>query len=97
VGGNNRFVVGVPAEVRDAVSVQVSWHPGWHAHVDGRKLAVGKDGLGLMWMRPGCAAACEVRVEYDGGWGLRLLRWLSFGAIAGLAGGLLWAWIGGVP
>jgi hypothetical protein len=98
--GNNRFVVGVPAGVpageMDAVSVQVSWHPGWHARIGDRKLAIGKDGLGLMWIRPGCAGGCEVRVEYDGGWGLRLLRWLSFGAIAGLVGGLLWAWWGGL-
>jgi len=93
--GNNRFVVGVPAGGMHAVSVQVSWHPGWHARVEGRKLAVGKDGLGLMWMRPECAGACEVRVEYDGGWALRLLRWLSFGAIAGLVVGVLWAWWGG--
>jgi hypothetical protein len=82
--GTNRFVVGVPAAPGQAISVQVSWHPGWHATVHGGKLPIAKDGLGLMWMKPQCAGPCEIRMEYDGGWQLRLLRWLSFAAIGGL-------------
>jgi hypothetical protein len=38
-----------------------------------------------MWLRPGHTGACEVVLDYDGGWELRLCRWLSWLAIAGLA------------
>jgi hypothetical protein len=88
--GNNRFVIGLPRDSVNAVSVQVSWHPGWHAAVNGRKIALARDALGLMWMKPNCAAACEIQVDYNGGWQLRLLHWLSFAALATLTVTLLW-------
>jgi hypothetical protein len=67
-----------------ALSVQVSYHPGWHAHVQGRSVPVRRDGLGLMWMDPGCSGPCEVQLDYDGGWELRLCRYLSVAALLGL-------------
>jgi hypothetical protein len=82
--GNNRSFIGVPAAAGHALSVQVSWHRGWHATVNGRNLPVLRDGLGLMWMKPECAGPCQIRMDYDGGWHLRLLRWLSFAAMAAL-------------
>ena len=46
--------------------------------------ALERDGLGLMWIRPGCNGACEVDLAYDGGWELRLCHYLSLAAIAAL-------------
>jgi hypothetical protein len=88
--GNNRFVVGVPSASTNAISVQVSWHPGWQGAIDGRKIVVSKDGLGLMWIKSQCAGPCEIRFAYDGGWQLRLMRWISFAAIAVLVAGSAW-------
>jgi hypothetical protein len=69
----------------------VNYHPGWHAVAGGRVVQIHKDGLGLMWLRPGCNGPCEVDLEYDGGWELRLCRWLSYAALsyAALAGLML--------
>jgi len=67
------------------LSVQVSYHPGWHATVAGQPRELQKDGLGLMWLRPGQTGSGEVVLDYDGGWELRLCRWLSWLAIAALA------------
>ena len=53
--------------------------------VAGQPRELHKDGLGLMWLRPGHTGPCEVVLDYDGGWELRLCRWLSWLAIAGLA------------
>lgn len=82
--GNNEFTVQAPASGGRALSVQLSWSPGWRAIANGRSLRVQKDGLGLMWLDPQCAGPCEIDVRYDGGWQLRMLRWLSFAAMAAL-------------
>jgi hypothetical protein len=82
--GRNRIRIrttGIPGHV---VSVQETFHPGWHATVAGKPRKIFKDGLGLMWLRPECSGACEVVLDYDGGWELRLCRWLSWLAIAAL-------------
>ena len=62
--------------------MQVSYDPGWHARVNGQAREVRQDGLGLMWIRPGCNGSCEVDLAYDGGWELRLCHYLSLAAIA---------------
>lgn len=89
--GRNRILIHTTAGPRQVISVQVSHHPGWHATVGNRHPQLGKDGLGLIWFRPECNGPCEVRLDYDGGWELRLCRWISLLAIAGLLAGLpLW-------
>jgi hypothetical protein len=83
--GRNRIRIrttGVPGHV---VSVQETYHPGWRATVAGSPRKIFKDGLGLMWLRPECHGSCEIVLDYDGGWELRLCRWLSWLAIAALA------------
>jgi hypothetical protein len=82
--GHNRIRIRASAGAGQAVTVQETYHPGWHATVAGRPRVVFKDGLGLMWLRPECSGACEVVLDYDGGWELRLCRWLSWLAIAAL-------------
>ncbi len=63
-----------------AISVQVTYHPGWRATVDGRSCPLSGDGLGQMVVEPACDGACNVQLIYDGGWEMRLARiasWLS--------------------
>ncbi|MEO7143259.1 MAG: hypothetical protein ABI165_07110 [Bryobacteraceae bacterium] len=79
--GTNRIRIQSELHRGQVVSVQVSYHAGWRATAGGRTIPVGKDGLGLMWLRPQCAGLCEIQLDYDGGWELRLLRCLSFAAI----------------
>ena len=82
--GRNRIRIRTTAASGEAVSVQVTHHPGWRATAGGQSRELHKDGLGLMWLRPGVAGPCEIVLDYDGGWELRLCRWLSWAAMAGL-------------
>lgn len=56
------------------VSVQISHHSGWHASTGGREVPVEKDGLGLMAIAPACAGPCDIRMWFDGGREMNLLR-----------------------
>jgi len=80
--GPNSIQVRTTAASGQAISVQVSYHPGWHAKVANRAVEIRRDGLGLMWLRPECSGLCELQLDYDGGWELRLCRFFSFGAMA---------------
>jgi hypothetical protein len=88
--GTNHIQIRTTADRRNALSIQVSYHPGWHAKVNIRKVEVRRDGLGLMWVRPECSGLCEVQLDYDGGWELRLCRYLSFTVITVLFLAILW-------
>jgi hypothetical protein len=79
----NEIRIRTNASAAQVLSVQVSYHPGWHASVEGHKREIKSDGLGLMWLRPGCSGTCEVELTYDGGWEQRILRWLSLVSIVG--------------
>ena len=59
------------------VSVQVSWSPGWHAHLNGRALRVFKDGLGFMYLVPRMAGPATISMDYDGGTEMIAARWIS--------------------
>jgi hypothetical protein len=83
--GRNRIRIHALAGAGQVVTVQETYHPGWHATVAGRPRKIFNDGLGLIWLRPDCSGACELVLDYDGGWELRLCRWLSWLAIAALA------------
>jgi hypothetical protein len=82
--GRNRMRIRATAAPGQAISLQVSYHPGWHARAGGQDRALNRDGLGLMWLRPGCAGPCEIVLDYDGGAELRICRWISYAAIAAL-------------
>lgn len=60
-----------------AVSIQITHHPGWRATANGRVVAVGRDGLGLMSLKEPCRGPCEIRLEYGGGMELWLCRGIS--------------------
>lgn len=81
----NRIRIRTSVEPEHVISLQVSSHPGWHASLaGGRKVDVNSDGLGLMWLQPGLCRPCDLILNYDGGWELRLCRYMSFLAIGGL-------------
>jgi len=50
--GRSRLRIATSAGPGQALSIQVSYHPGWHATVNGRASEVERDGLGLMSLRP---------------------------------------------
>jgi len=82
--GRNRILIQTTAHSGQAISVQVSYHPGWHVTAGNRHPQLQKDGLGLIWFRPECDGPCLVHMDYDGGWELRLCRWIGYLALAGL-------------
>ena len=80
--GTNRVFVRANVSSGQAVSVQVSYHPGWHARANGHAIPLLRDGLGLMWLAPDCQGPCEIELDYGGGWELRLSWLISVAAIA---------------
>lgn len=80
----NRIHIQTTAHPDQAISVQVSYQPGWNVTVGNRHPAVRADGLGLIWFRPGCNGPCDVYLDYNGGWELRFCRWVSLLALASL-------------
>jgi hypothetical protein len=88
--GRNRIWIHTSLKPGQLVSVQVSYHPGWRAYVNGRRTAINRDGLGLMWMRPECDGNCAIQLDYSGGFELGLCRLISALAILLLAAMLVW-------
>lgn len=88
--GPNSIQIRSTTSPGQAISVQVSYHPGWHAKSGNRTIEVRRDGLGLMWLRPECSGLCEIQLDYDGGWELRLCRYISFTAIGLLILAVVW-------
>lgn len=87
--GRNRMRIRTNMREDQALSIQVNYHEGWHAMVAGRPAQLHRDGLGLMWLKPGCQGVCEVQLTYDGGPELRLCRLVSAVAIVSWVAGLL--------
>jgi hypothetical protein len=54
------------------LSVQISYHPGWRALVNGSERPITSDALGMMVVHPHCSGDCAVELIYDGG---REMRW----------------------
>ncbi len=70
-----------------AISVQVTYDPGWRAEANGSPLKVEKDGLGLIKLEPPCNGHCEVTLTYDGGTEWRLTIAASLMVMAGILAG----------
>jgi hypothetical protein len=82
--GRNHIRIRTAASPGQVISVQISYHPGWHAKVNEQARRIEEDGLGLMLIRPECNGPCDLELDYDGGWELRICRYLGFAAIASL-------------
>ncbi len=70
-----RIDTNLPAN--SVVSIQVSWSAGWHARMNGRALAVHKDGLGFIYLVPNAAGPTVITIDYDGGLEMLAARWIS--------------------
>jgi hypothetical protein len=62
--GTSRAVITAPMKPDQVMSVQVTWAPGWRASVDGRKIPLRKDGIGLLVLEPGCDGPCDIQLDY---------------------------------
>ena len=82
-------VISASAEKADILSVQISYHPGWKASVDGQPRRVHGDNLGQLVVEPGCDGACTVALRYNGGIESAWARLASIGTLLGFA-----AWVG---
>jgi hypothetical protein len=64
-----------------AISVQVTYAPGWEAWVDGKPQPVSGDAIGQIVIRPDCLGPCRVVLRYTGGWEHRATRAMSVAAM----------------
>ena len=80
-------VISAQMQKAQILSVQISYHPGWRATVNGARRRTFEDHLGQMTVEPQCDGACTVELNYDGGREMRIARWLSWSA---LGAGILW-------
>jgi hypothetical protein len=82
----------IEADVRpgQVVSVQTTYHPGWHAAANGRAAPVRRDGLGLLVVEPECNGGCSIELTYDGGIEYRVCRALSLFTACALLISALW-------
>jgi hypothetical protein len=73
------------------IAVQVAYHSGWRARVNGQARRVWGDPLGLTIVDPRCEGPCVVDLAYDGGVEMTFFRALALlcGA-GGLAAGVFW-------
>ena len=79
--GANRARIRALLKPGEIVSTQITYHPGWHATVEGGDRTVLADGIGLMVVYPNCLGDCEIILNYDGGWSSRLCRAASSGIL----------------
>ena len=86
----NRHQATMTADLRpdQVLSVQISYHPGWHASVDGQPRRAFRDHLGQLAVAPACDGPCRVEIAFDGGAEMYAARLISWSA---MLGGLLWA------
>jgi len=87
-GGTNRGMVRGTWRPGDMVLVQMNWHKGWTAYLNGKPVPTGADGLGQMVVVPGGTG--DLELVYSGGWEawttraasalavLMLIAWPSF-------------------
>ena len=92
--GTSRATIHTQMKRDQAISVQVSYAPGWRATVEGKQIPVRRDGIGLMVLEPGCDGVCNVRLEFGATtelWVCRIVSLLStFAMIALLVIDRLW-------
>ncbi|HTS76464.1 MAG TPA: hypothetical protein VMG40_09690 [Bryobacteraceae bacterium] len=80
--GRNRLHITTTASPGQVLSIQVNYHSGWHATVNGRAEPVHRDGLGSMFLDPRCSGPCEVQLDYSGGAELNIFRGISYAALS---------------
>jgi hypothetical protein len=72
--GANRAIINAELPRTQAVSVQVSWDPGWRAQANGISCKTRRDALGLIVLEPDCNGRCAIDLFYDGGLQTKIAR-----------------------
>jgi hypothetical protein len=67
IGSHSAMVESPAIGMNEILSIQISYHEGWHATVDGQPREVRHDGLGMLVVQPRCSKPCTVNLSYDGG------------------------------
>ncbi len=84
--GPSHGVIRANLAADELLFVQVSYHKGWHASVNGANRPIKADGLGFMVVDPQCVGACEVHLDYDGGFEMKFALLMSASAVLGVLG-----------
>lgn len=92
--GRDRVWINGQVLANEGVLAHINYHPGWTARVADDVVPLEADGLGQMWIRPGCEGDCSIELRYSGGFELHAVRWVSLITILGMIG-LLWRGRGG--
>jgi hypothetical protein len=79
----HKVEIQLPLKPASPLSVQIRYASGWHASVNGNKMPIAPDGLGLIVVRPECAGPCTVTMNYDGG---PELKWTAFASVLVMLG-----------
>jgi hypothetical protein len=81
----NRHHASVMANMQknQLLSVQVTYHPGWRARVNGVARRVMKDPIGLLLIAPECEGPCVVDLEYGADTEMLVALTLSWTALLG--------------
>jgi hypothetical protein len=58
------------------VSLQIAWHRGWHARLDGKEIPIARDALGMMTIYAP-EGPLTIDLDYDGGVEMRVATWVS--------------------
>lgn len=80
-------VIGAQMVLGTVISVQETYHPGWHASVNGAPRRLRADGLGQIIIETRCQGRCTVELNYDGGVEMRIAKVISWSSLAGC---LIW-------
>ena len=81
----SRHSVEIEANLRsgDVISFQETYHPGWHATLNGLPRRISRDGLGQMIVNTDFVGDAKIELAYDGGLEMKLARILSWSSLAG--------------
>jgi hypothetical protein len=84
---HDRALIQAQMQTGQVVSVQATYHPGWHASVNGAPRPVKPDNLGQVVIEPDCQGQCTIEYLFSPGLDLQICRLLS-GICLGF--GLIW-------
>ena len=74
---NHSAVVTADVPPGDVLSIQITYHPGWHATINGSPRRIEQDSLGFMTVEPRCAGPCSVALTFDGGTEAAITHWVA--------------------